>query len=61
MKKHMGPISSDPQTLQEAIIFYADEENCTNQMIAIRWKNGVCCPRCGDFDVTMHIPLESEH
>jgi transposase-like protein len=41
-----------PTTLIEAISFYADEENCQQTMMAIRFPNGVCCPRCGDMNVT---------
>src|ERR1700733_12509831 len=47
-----------PQTLQEAIIFYANENNCVNLMISLRWPNGMCCPRCGDMDVS-HIEIKT--
>ncbi len=52
MKAIIKSIPEGPQTLQEAVVFYADEENCIRQMIAARWKNGICCPRCGDMAVT---------
>ena len=54
MKKLMESDPTKPQTLQEAIIYYASEENCLAEMIKMRWRNGICCPRCGDTAVT-HI------
>lgn len=42
-----------PGSLLEAITYYANEQNCFNTMVALRWPNGVCCPRCGDMDVTL--------
>lgn len=41
-----------PRTLQEAILFFAVEENCREFMARLRWSNGkVRCPRCGSEDV----------
>jgi hypothetical protein len=42
---------SEPKTLQEAILYYADPENCLKTMVARRWPNGVTCPTCGSADV----------
>ena len=37
-----------PRTLQQAIIFYADTENCIAFLSAKRWPDGVVkCPVCG--------------
>src|SRR5580658_9189979 len=37
-----------PKTLQEAIQFFTDYENCRRFMISLRWPDGrVLCPRCG--------------
>lgn len=42
-----------PKTLREAIIFFADYENCHKAVIAIRWPDGVVrCPTCGSEHVT---------
>ena len=42
-----------PKTLQEAILFFADDENCRKAVEAIRWPNCVVrCPRCGSDKVT---------
>ena len=39
---------SEPKTLQQAILFFSDYENCRKAVEAIRWPNGtVCCPHCG--------------
>jgi transposase-like protein len=36
-----------PQTLQQAIQFFADYENCRSFMVAVRWPDGkVRCPHC---------------
>ncbi len=42
-----------PKTLREAILFFADYENCRKAVEAIRWPDGaVRCPRCGSDNVT---------
>lgn len=41
-----------PKTLREAIIYFADADNCITYMVAHRWPNGVICPTCGRKDVT---------
>jgi transposase-like protein len=40
-----------PKTLQEAIQFYSNYENCMAYMVAKRWPNGVTCPTCGSAHV----------
>jgi transposase-like protein len=39
-----------PQTLQEAIVHFADPDNCLAYMVAHRWPDGVVCPTCGRTD-----------
>lgn len=41
-----------PKTLQEAIIYFANPDNCVAYMVDHRWPNGVICPTCGRRDVT---------
>ncbi|MEO8736035.1 MAG: IS1595 family transposase [Edaphobacter sp.] len=41
-----------PKTLQEAIIYFANADNCTVFMVAHRWPEGVICPTCGRTDVS---------
>jgi len=37
-----------PKTLQDAILYFADFENCKSFVISLRWPDGVVkCPRCG--------------
>jgi transposase-like protein len=37
-----------PKTLQEAVLYFADFENCKAFMVCLRWPDGVVkCPRCG--------------
>lgn len=38
----------EPKTLQEAIVYFSDVDNCHKFIIDLRWPDGqVCCPRCG--------------
>ena len=40
-------------TLQEAIIYFSDFENCRTLMVQLRWPDGVVvCPHCGSEKVT---------
>jgi transposase-like protein len=42
-----------PRTLQQAITYFADFENCRQFMVAIRWADGkVRCPICDSSKVT---------
>ena len=43
----------EPQTLEEAILYFANPLNCLNYLVAHRpeWKNGVTCPTCGSDKV----------
>jgi transposase-like protein len=43
----------EPTTLQEAVVYFADPENCRNYVIPRRWANGVTCPTCGGDKVTL--------
>jgi transposase-like protein len=40
-----------PKTLLSAVRFFADPENCRQFMVAMRWPDGVTCPRCGSKEV----------
>jgi transposase-like protein len=42
-----------PKTLQQAIQYFADAENCQQFLISLRWPDKkVKCPRCGSEKVT---------
>jgi transposase-like protein len=44
---------SEPNTLQEAILYFANPENCVAYLVARRWPNGVICPTCGRKDAAV--------
>lgn len=48
----MGKQVETPRTLLGAVRFFADPENCRAFMVAMRWPDGVTCPRCGSKEVT---------
>jgi transposase-like protein len=45
-------MANEPRTLQEAIVYFSNPDNCLNFLVARRWKEGVACPTCGRKDVT---------
>lgn len=46
-------MAREPKTLQEAMLYFADPDNCMHYLVAHRpeWKNGVTCPTCGSKDL----------
>lgn len=40
-----------PNTLQEAVLYFANADNCREYLMAHRWPEGVTCPRCGSDSV----------
>lgn len=52
MAKKKEKVGTDPSTLQEAIRYFSDFENCKAYVIARRWPDGVACPTCGSKDVS---------
>ncbi|MGH9888933.1 MAG: IS1595 family transposase, partial [bacterium] len=46
--------SGQPETLQEAVIYFSDADVALNFMVQVRWPNGVTCPRC-DSDVVSFL------
>jgi len=44
--------SEFPKTLQQAILYFSDADNCTNFLSQLRWPNGVECPNCGGREVS---------
>ena len=45
-------MNAEPKTLQEAIIYFSDPDNCVNYLVSRRWKDGVICPNCLSKNVT---------
>ena len=53
MKAKKKETNAFPQTLHDAIKYFADEDRALDFMKAIRWPDGVVkCPRCGSTDVS---------
>jgi hypothetical protein len=44
-------MSTAPQTITEAIRYFADPEVALSTMVELRWPTGVHCPTCGRVDV----------
>lgn len=44
--------ADEPKSLQEAILYFAEPDNCLNYIIARRWPKGVVCPTCGSKQVS---------
>jgi transposase-like protein len=48
----MVPVmSTEPQTLIEAVRYFADPDTTLRTMVELRWPEGVTCPTCGSKDV----------
>jgi transposase-like protein len=46
-------MNAEPKTLQEAVIYFSDPDNCVSFLVSRRWPNGVVrCPRCQSEKVT---------
>src|ERR1039457_6043982 len=37
----------EPTSLQDAVVYFSDPDNCRDYLVARRWPNGVTCPACG--------------
>ena len=45
-------MSPEPKSLQEAIVYFSNPDNCIDYLAIRRWKNGiVVCPTCGSKTV----------
>jgi len=45
--------NTEPTSLQEAIVYFSNPDNCINYLIERRWPDGVItCPNCGSDQVT---------
>lgn len=48
-------MTKEPQTLIEAIRYFADPDACLALMVGLRWPDGVVrCPTCGSDQVSFH-------
>ncbi len=39
-----------PQTLQQAIVYFADKDIAHQYLVDLRWSDGVVCPHCGGLE-----------
>jgi transposase-like protein len=51
----------EPQSLQDAILYFADPVNCREYLVARRWPKGVTCPRCGSQNVQFYEKYNRWH
>src|SRR5271165_5773275 len=51
LSRYSWSMATEPITLQEAVLYFADANNCREYLVARRWPNGVVCPRCGSDKV----------
>jgi len=45
-------MEKEPVTLQEAVIYFANPDNCIDYVAIRRWPDGVICPMCGSKKVS---------
>jgi transposase-like protein len=43
-------MTDKPQTLQQAIVHFSDNEVAFQYLVNLRWPDGVTCPRCGSTE-----------
>jgi transposase-like protein len=44
-------VDREPETLQEAVIYFSNRANCREYVVKRRWPDGVACPTCGNRKV----------
>ncbi len=49
-------MNQEPTSLQEAILYFSNPDNCTDYIANRRWPNGVACPVCGATKVSTFNP-----
>jgi len=47
-------MSPEPQSLQEAIVYFSNPDNCIDYLAVRRWPKGVTCPGCGSQKVSFN-------
>ena len=45
-------MNGEPCTLQQAVIYFSNPDNCISYLMERRWPDGVVCPVCGRTDVS---------
>jgi transposase-like protein len=49
-------MNREPKSLQDAIVYFSNPDNCISYLAAKRWPNGVVCPTCGSESVSAFNP-----
>jgi transposase-like protein len=44
----------EPKSLQEAVVYFSNPDNCIDYIAIRRWPNGVACPGCGATRVSFN-------
>jgi transposase-like protein len=47
-------MEQEPKSLQEAIVYFSNPDNCIDYIAVRRWPNGVVCPGCGATKVSFN-------
>jgi transposase-like protein len=47
-------MTKEPRSLQEAIVYFSNPDNCIDYLAVRRWPNGVVCPGCGSTKVSFN-------
>jgi transposase-like protein len=47
-------LKPEPKSLQEAIIYFSNPDNCIDYLAVRRWPKGVTCPGCGSERVSFN-------
>src|ERR1700733_14056066 len=49
-------MTPEPKSLQEAIVYFSNPDNCIDYIAIRRWPNGVICPVCASTKVSAFNP-----
>src|SRR5271167_3574152 len=49
-------MNQEPTSLQEAIVYFSNPDNCIDYIAIRRWPNGVICPVCASTKVSVFNP-----
>jgi hypothetical protein len=47
-------MNQEPTSLQEAVVYFSNPDNCIDYIAVRRWPNGVVCPGCGATKVSFN-------
>jgi len=47
-------MTQEPKSLQEAVVYFSNPDNCIDYLAVRRWPNGVICPNCGSDSVSFN-------